>query len=251
MIRLAAIFLSLLWAATAQAERPVLVFAAASLKTAMDEIVDTYGDHDVRVSYAGSSALARQIQFGAPADVFVSANPAWMDALERDGLLRADTRIALLSNRLVLIAAPDVDTTLTLEPGFDLAGALGDGRLAMALVDAVPAGIYARAALETLGVWSSVASRVAQADNVRAALFLVSSGEAPLGIVYATDAASDARVRIVARFPADSHPPITYTAARLADSAAIGTDAFLGFLGGPQAWQIFERHGFMRPASDP
>lgn len=231
----------------APAQTPVTVFAAASLKSALDEIAQGYagGTASLQVSYGGSSTLARQIAHGAPAQVFVSANSGWMDVLERDGLLVPRTRADLLRNRLVLIAGPDAGPVAAIAPGFDLAGALGSGHLAMALVDAVPAGLYGRAALQNLGVWEQVRAQVLQADNVRAALILVAMGEAPLGIVYATDAAADPRVRVIGTFPADSHPPILYPAALIAAGPGQrAAQAVLDHLRGPEASAVFERHGF-------
>lgn len=225
----------------------VTVFAAASLKTALDAVAADFTEETgiaTRLAYAGSSALARQIQQGAPAQLFVSANPDWMDVLETGGLLAPGTRVDLLSNRLVLIAGGASDIALDLVPGADLAGALGDGRLAMALVAAVPAGIYGKAALQSLGLWDSVAGRVAQADNVRTALRLVAVGEAPLGIVYATDAAADPRVRVVAVFAETDHPPILYPAAVIADGDTAEARALLAYLTGPQASALFRSHGF-------
>ncbi|ODN71318.1 Molybdate-binding periplasmic protein precursor [Methylobrevis pamukkalensis] len=209
-------------AAAARADE-VTVFAAASLKTALDEIAAAWkaaGGGEVRVSYAGSSALARQIEQGAPADVFVSADLDWMAHVRDKGLVRAGTEVRLLGNAIVLVAPAGSQGPVDLADPLALAAALADGRLAMANVDAVPAGRYGKAALTALGLWRSVEAKVAQADNVRAALMLVSRGEAPLGIVYATDAAADPGVRIVARFPADSHPPIVYPAAVLAGAAS-------------------------------
>jgi molybdate transport system substrate-binding protein len=226
----------------------VSVFAAASTANALAEIeagFEAATGHDVVVSLAGSSALARQVQQGAPADIFISANPGWMDALEADGLLESGTRVDLLSNALVLIAhgpdAPPVD----IGPGLDLAGLLGDGRLAMALVEAVPAGIYGKAALRSLGLWEGVAPRVAQSDNVRAALALVASGEAPYGIVYATDAVAEDGVSVIGAFPPDTHPPILYPAADLATRDTEAEGAFLAYLRGPEARAAFERQGFV------
>ncbi|MEC3861707.1 molybdate ABC transporter substrate-binding protein [Mesobacterium sp. TK19101] len=224
----------------------VTVFAAASLKTALDDIAARYHaetGNTANVSLAGSSALARQIQQGAPADVFISANAGWMDRLQADGLIDADSRIDLLANRLVLIAhdpdAPPVD----LASG-DLSVRLNGGKLAMALVDAVPAGIYGKAALETLGHWQTLEPHVAQADNVRAALALVALGAAPYGIVYATDASADPRVTIVATFPADSHPPITYPAATLSRSKNPAKGDFLSYLTSAPARAAFKAQGF-------
>ena len=236
------------WAAAAPAGS-VTVFAAASLKTALDEIAARYHEetgNSMRVSYAGSSKLARQLQQGAPAQVFVLANSTWMDVLERDGLLADGTRADLLVNRIVLVAGPgaEADLSLSISPDLDLVGALGDGRLAMALVDAVPAGIYGKAALTTLGLWDAVAPRVAQADNVRAALRLVASGEAPLGIVYATDAMAEPRVRVLDSFPADSHPPIRYPAAVLAEADSPEARTARTYLDSPAARAIFLRNGF-------
>ncbi len=232
--------------APATSETPVTVFAAASLKSALDELVSIY-DGPVQVSYGGSSTLARQIQQGAPADLFISANTAWMDVLEQDALIVDASRKTLLTNRLVLIAGREVRTDLVIEPGFDLAGVLGQEHLAMALVDAVPAGIYGAAALRALGVWEQVAPRVAQTDNVRAALMLVALGEAPYGIVYATDAAASPDVRVVGVFPEDTHPPIRYPAARVAGGQADPAQAFLDFLASPRAGDVFRSHGFGLP----
>lgn len=226
----------------------VLVFAAASLKTAMDEIAPAFeaatGDRLV-VSLAGSSALARQIQAGAPADLFISASPDWMDTVEADGLIQAGTRVDLLGNAIVLIAHGRDASPLEISPALDLAALLGDGRLAMALVDAVPAGIYGKAALESLGLWQATAPKVAQADNVRAALALVAAGEAPYGIVYATDAAAEDNVTVVATFPADSHPPIVYPAAVMVQSGTPAAVAALAYLRGREARAAFEKQGFV------
>ena len=255
------LFLALtLWAATgfgaspAKAGQSVTVFAAASLQTALDDVARQYTQttgNVVNLSYGGSSALARQIQYGAPAQVFLSANAAWMDMLAQQGLLIPGTRINLLSNRLVLIAPSDAKTSLGVGPDMDLAAALGKDRLAMALIDAVPAGIYGRAALQSLGQWQSVQDRIAQTDNVRAALRLVSAGEAPLGIVYATDAAADPSVQVLGEFPENSHPQILYPLARLKDEDTPEAQAFAAFLTTPQARAIFDRHGFGRPKGDP
>lgn len=228
------------------AAEPVLVFAAASLKNALDDVAAAYESEtgqEITVSYAGSSALARQIQQGAPADLFISANPDWMDVLERGGLVRSDSRRDLLGNALVLVAHGRSAPSVEIGPGFDLAGRLGDGRLAMALVDAVPAGIYGKAALTSLGVWDAVAPSVAQADNVRAALALVARGEAPYGIVYATDAAAQDDVTVVGTFAADTHPPIIYPGA-LTSEAREPAAGLLEFLSSPAARPLWERHGF-------
>ncbi|MCF3936263.1 molybdate ABC transporter substrate-binding protein [Acuticoccus sp. M5D2P5] len=224
----------------------VTVFAAASLKNALDDIVAEWAEEtgkSARVSYAGSSALARQIQQGAPADLFISANPEWMDTLEADGLIVAGTRRDLLGNAIVLVAHGSAEP-VALEPGVDLVGLLGDGRLAMALVDAVPAGIYGKAALTSLGVWDAVEPKVAQSDNVRTTLALVARGEAPYGIVYATDAVAEDDVTVVGTFPADTHPPIIYPAAIIADSTNPDAPLLLDFISSPTARPLFERQGF-------
>jgi molybdate transport system substrate-binding protein len=223
------------------------VFAAASLKNALDEVNGLWaktGKPAARLSYAASSALARQIEAGAPADLFISADLDWMGYLDRKGLVRAGTRKDLLGNAIVLIAPRDSAASLAIGPGMSLTSALGDGRLAMANVDSVPAGKYGKAALEKLGAWEGVKNRVAQAENVRAALLLVSRGEAPLGLVYATDAAADPGVKIVGKFPADSHPPIVYPAAIVASSKSPEAAAYLAFLRSSAAIAAFERQGF-------
>lgn len=224
----------------------LLVFAAASMKTALDEINAGFKGGGVKFSYAASSALARQIEAGAPADVFVSADLDWMDYLERKHLLKPGTRSTLLGNRIVLIAPSDSKATVTIAPGFDLAGLLGkDGKLAMADVAAVPAGKYGKAALEALQVWPSVQGRVAQAENVRATLALVARGEAPAGIVYATDAVAETKnVRVLDTFPAHTHPPILYPVAQLKDSRHPQAAAWLSYLRSPAAKAVFEKTGF-------
>ncbi len=219
------------------------VFAAASLATAMDQIEQAFEAETgmaLTVSLAGSSVLARQIQMGAPADIFISANSAWMDHLERAGLVEPGTRHDLLRNSLVLIA-PQGTAPIDLS---DLPDALGQGRLAMALVEAVPAGIYGKAALTDLDLWQALAPRVAQADNVRAALALVAAGAAPFGVVYATDALAEPRVTVVARFDPASHAPIVYPVADLATRDTKAEAAFLAFLASPQAQAIFAAQGF-------
>ena len=231
----------------AMAEERVTVFAAASLKNALDA-VNAACESDVgeraRVSYAASSALARQIEEGAPADVFMAADIDWMNYLADRNLISADTETPLLGNSIVLIAPADSKAEARIEKHFDLVALLGDGRLAIANVDAVPAGKYAKAALESLGVWGSVAARVAQAENVRAALALVSTGEAPLGIVYKTDALAEPKVKILGVFPENSHPPIVYPVAATAGSRHAGTPAFLKCLQSAKAKEIFEAQGF-------
>ncbi|MCO6386850.1 molybdate ABC transporter substrate-binding protein [Aliihoeflea sp. 40Bstr573] len=237
----------------ASAQEPVTVFAAASLKNALDAINESWSQEEGRtatISYAGSSALARQIEEGAPADLFISADLDWMAYLSERALIDTQSERRLLGNRIVLVAPADATTELSIAPGFDLAGALGDGRLAMANVDAVPAGRYGKAALETLGVWDSVADKVAQAENVRAALQLVALGEAPLGIVYQTDATAEPDVRVVGTFPEDSHDPIVYPAALTTGGANTDAAAFLDYLQGGAARAIFEEQGFTVLAGD-
>jgi cobalt-zinc-cadmium efflux system protein len=232
--------------AASAAAPPVLVFAAASLSDALQAITDAYakdGGGAVTVSLASSSALARQIENGAPADVFLSADALWMDYLVRRGLIAEGTRSVLLHNRLALIAPADRPIALRIAPGFPLASALGSGRLAIGDPDSVPAGIYAKAALVSLGVWKGVAGKLAPAANVRAALTLVERGEAAAGIVYATDVAASKRVRLVGLFPEDSHPPILYEAG-LVKGAEPQARAFLDYLQGPGARAIFKRFGF-------
>ncbi|GAB5507814.1 MAG: molybdate ABC transporter substrate-binding protein [Rhizobiaceae bacterium] len=232
---------------TAVAAERLLVFAAASLKNALDEIAVAYEAQTgqrVVISYAGSSALARQIEQGAPADIFISADLDWMTWLSDRGLTDKATETALLGNRLVLVAPAGSNVTAKIAPGFDLAALLGDGRLAVANTEAVPAGRYAKAALETLGVWNSVSDKLAQAENVRAALALVSTGEAPLGIVYRTDANADPQVRILDMFSATTHPPIVYPAAILSGSENPDAAALIEFLHSDAAHAHFEAHGF-------
>jgi molybdate transport system substrate-binding protein len=228
----------------------VVVFAAASMKTALDDFAAGWmaeTGHEVVVSYAGSGALAQQIIAGAPADIFVSAAVTWMDAVERAGLLAEGTRRDLFGNSLVLIAHGRDAAPVPIGPGFDLAGLLGDDRLAMALVDSVPAGQYGKAALTSLGLWGTVAPKVAQADNVRAALALVAAGEAPFGIVYASDAAAEDNVRVVATFPAGSHPPIVYPGALLSRAADPADRAFFAALTSDAAGAAFRRQRFAVP----
>lgn len=227
--------------------RDLLVFAAASLKNALDDANAEYQKQTGRkvvVSYAASPTLAKQIEAAAPADVFISADLDWMDYLARRKLIKPETRVNVLGNRIVLISPLGAQRDVTVAPGFPLATMLGQGRLAMADPDAVPAGKYGKAALEHLGVWSSVQARIARAENVRAALAFVSRGEAPLGIVYQTDAAADPKVKIVGFFPEDAHPPITYPMAATAASTAPTTVAYLQFLRSPAGRPFFEKQGF-------
>jgi molybdate transport system substrate-binding protein len=233
--------------AAAHAE-DVTVFAAASLKNALDDVAAAYKAETgktVVISYAASSALAKQIEEAAPADIFFSADLAWMDYLEERDLIVKDTRHTLLGNEIVLVAPADSAATITVAKGMDLAAALGsDGRLAMANVDSVPAGKYGKAALEWLGVWEAVAPQVVQADNVRAALAFVATGEVPLGIVYQTDANSEPKVKVVGTFPADSHPPILYPAAMTASSTNPEARAFFDYLRSDAAKPAYEKQGF-------
>lgn len=227
---------------------PVTVFAAASLTDVLAEVgadFTTATGTPVRFSFAGSPALARQLEAGARADLFLSADTEWMDYLDERGLLAAGTRRNLLGNELVLIAPADSDMVLEAVPGFPLAAALGRSRLAMGDPVLVPAGRYGRAALQSFGVWSEVAGRLAPAENVRAALVFVVRGEAPLGIVYRSDALAEPRVRVVTVFPAGSHPPIVYPVARLRGSPApaLATE-FQEWLGGPAARDRFRAAGF-------
>jgi molybdate transport system substrate-binding protein len=238
---------ALLAAPAANADDGLTIFAAASLKNGLDA-VNTACEADVggkaTISYAASSALAKQIEQGAPADLFVSADLDWMAYLSEKNLTKKDTEVKLLGNSIVLVAPADSPAAADIAPGFDIAGLLGDGRLAMANVDAVPAGKYGKAALEKLGVWASVEGKVAQAENVRAALALVSTGEAPLGIVYQTDAKVDPKVKIVGTFPADSHPPIEYPAAVTAGADSAAAPAFLKCMQSAKAKALFEEQGF-------
>jgi len=231
----------------ASAQAPITVLAAASLKEVMDAQGAAFtkaGGAPVRFSYAASSALARQVEAGAPADIFISADTRWMDHVAQRGLIRTASRRDLATNRLALIAPKDSPVVLRMGRSMPLAAALGSGgRLAMAAPE-VPAGRYGRAALESLGVWPSVQDRLVRADNVRGALVFVGRGEAPLGIVYDTDAKADPSVRIVALFPAASHPKILYPGAVLRDARQSDAPRFLNFLRTPQAAQIFRSHGF-------
>lgn len=236
-------------ALAADPQPPLTVFAAASLKESMDEAAAAYGKahgHEVRVSYAASSALARQIEQGAPADVFMSADLDWIDTLQGKNLIDDATRRELLGNTLVLVAPKDsAAKPLQLTRGTDLRPLLGDdGRLALALTASVPAGKYAKAAFTSLGMWDALQPRVAEAENVRAALLLVARGEALLGVVYGSDAKAESRVRVLATFPADSHPPIVYPVARVKASTHPQAAAFVQWLQAPEAGAIFRKHGF-------
>lgn len=232
-----------------KAKGRLLVFAAASLADALEEADRAFTKStglQVSASYAASSILAKQIEAGAPADAFFSADLAWVDYLEKRRLLKPGSRRDVLGNALVLIAPADRAPELRITSGFDLAGALGDRRLAIADPDSVPAGEYARAALTKLGVWPSVSRRLVRGENVRTALEYVARGEAPLGVVYRTDAKAEKRVRVVDIFPEDSHPPITYPVA-LTVRARPQAVRLVEFLAGDAARRIFERYGFTRP----
>lgn len=231
----------------ARAAEKVTVFAAASLKNALDAVSAAWAadaGKDTAISYAASSALAKQIESGAPADVFISADRDWMNYLTEKKLVGAGTAIDLLGNEIVLVAPRDSSAEIAIAKDFALAKLLDGGKLAMGDVKAVPAGKYGKAALEALGVWSSVESQVAQAENVRAALKLVSTGEAPLGIVYRTDAQAEPGVKVIGTFPADSHPPIVYPVALIAGSQNPDAAAFVTFLQAAKAQAIFRDQGF-------
>jgi molybdate transport system substrate-binding protein len=225
----------------------LLVFAAASLTNVLDEVGQTYTmetGQPVKFSYAASSTLARQLEAGAQADIFFSADTEWLDYLQTRNLINTKTRANLLGNRLVLIAPANSTLQLRIKPGFALAAALGTERLSMGDPDSVPAGKYALAALTSLGVWNDVANKVVRADSVRSALAFVDRGEAPLGIVYATDAQIDKNVRIVDTFPAGSHPPIVYPIALTAQADPSATK-FVAFLRGPIGQAAFKKYGFI------
>jgi molybdate transport system substrate-binding protein len=250
ILTIAAVSISLFASPPAKAEE-ITIFAAASLKTALDDIAADWqastGNTAV-ISYGGSSALAKQIQQGAPADLFLSAAVNWMDTLEGDGLIKPETRKNLLGNTLVLVAHGSDAPALTIGQKLDLAGLLGDGKLSMAMVDSVPAGQYGKEALTSLGLWDDVEGSVAESENVRAALALVQTGEAPFGIVYGSDAIADSdadgRVTVVGTFPANSHAPIIYPVAQIASSMKPEAAEFLDWLSSDAARGIFESQGF-------
>jgi molybdate transport system substrate-binding protein len=235
-------------ASAAERDKPaVLVFAAASLTNVLGELSPMWEKRSgitVKLSFAASSVLARQIEAGGEADVFVSADQEWMDYLQTRDLLDVASRRDLVGNRLVLIAPADSKVALTIAPGFPLFAALGGGRLSTGDPDTVPAGRYARAALMSLGAWDDVAGRLVRADNVRSAMMFVARGEAPLGIVYTTDALVDRKVRIVDTFPVDSHKPITYPAA-CTPGARAEAASYLAFLAGAEAAPVWKRYGFV------
>jgi molybdate transport system substrate-binding protein len=239
--------LVLLAPARLAAQETIVVFAAASLKNAIDDVNAAFSRQaglKVATSYAASPALARQIEQGAPADIFASADLEWMDYGLKNKLINPSTRVNLLGNRLVLIAPKDSKiNSVTIGQGFDLAKLAGDGRIATGDVRAVPVGKYAKAALEKLGAWTAAELKFAMAENVRAALTLVGRGEAPFGIVYETDAKVEPNVKIVARFPEDSHPPIVYPVA-LTANAKPDAVKYITFMRSSLAKTIFETYGF-------
>jgi molybdate transport system substrate-binding protein len=244
----ATLFAVTLPAVPARAADEVTVFAAASLTNALQELGSAYTAKTgvkVTFSFASSSAVARQIEAGAPAELFISADGEWMDYLQQRGLIDVSTRRDILSNRLVLIAPADSTVQLKIAPGFALAAALGkDGRLSTGDPDFVPVGRYARSALQNLGIWNDVADRLLRAENVRSAMAFVARGEAPLGIVYLSDVGVEKKVRIVDTFPASSHLPIVYPAA-IVKGAKPGAAAFYAFLQTPEARAAFEKYGFI------
>ena len=230
------------------AQEQLTVFAAASLKNALDETNATFSRATgVKVvsSYEASSALAKQIEQGAPADIFISADLRWMDYAAEHKLINPSTRVNLLGNKLVLIAPLDSKLgNVNIGQGFDIAKLAGDSRIAVADVKAVPAGLYAKAALEKLGAWSAAEPKLAQAANVRATLAFVARGEAPVGIVYETDAKIEPKVKTIGVFPDDSYPPVTYPVAATAETKKANVAQYLGFLRTPAAKAIFEKYGF-------
>lgn len=235
------------WAGPAAAERAI-VLAAASTAHVIDEVIERFDagpDDRVVASYAGTSALARQIESGAPADIFLAANAAWMDHVEAQGLIEPGSRRVLAGNRLVFVTGDDAMAPFEPSATPDLSALLGGGRLAIGNPDHVPAGIYARQALEELGLWSGVRSHLAPAADVRAALALVARGEAPLGIVYATDAALVEDVRVVGTISATSYEPIVYPVALVAGRDTPLATRFFAFLTGPEGRAAFARAGFL------
>jgi molybdate transport system substrate-binding protein len=253
MVRLAAVFVAfaILCGSSASSapaqDKSITVFAAASMKNALDEIDSAFTAKTgikVIASYAASSVLAKQIEQGAPADIFMSADTDWMDYVASRKAVNEATRINLLGNSIVLIAPRDAAIgKVTIGPGFDLAKLAGGGRIATGDVSAVPVGKYARAALEKLGAWQAAEPKFAMAESVRAALTLVARGEAALGIVYATDAQVEPGVKIIGTFPGDSHPPIIYPVAATT-TAKPEASSYLSFLRSSAAKAIFERYGF-------
>jgi molybdate transport system substrate-binding protein len=237
-------------------EKPLMVFAAASLKNALDDANAAFSKTSgvkVVASYAASSALAKQIEQGAPVDLFISADLQWMDYVAERKLIKPDSRVNLLGNKLVLIAPKDSKLdSITIANGFDIAKLAGDGRIAVADVKAVPAGLYAKAALQSLSAWAAAEPKLAQAENVRTTLAFVARGETPIGIVYETDAKIEPKVKIIGVFPEGSYPPVTYPVAARAATTNAAATRYLEFLRSGAAKAIFERYGFsflIRPVS--
>jgi molybdate transport system substrate-binding protein len=233
-------------AASGSAPVPI-VFAAASMKTALDAVAEAWKadtGKTVKITYASSATLAKQIAQGAPADIFISADLKWMDFLEKENLIRKETRRNRFGNKLVLIAPADSTVKLEIAKDFDLAGAAGDGKIAVCLIDSCPAGIYAKEALESLGAFAAAEPKLAQVENVRGALSLVVRGEARLGIVYASDALADPKVKVLGTFPESSHSPIIYPVAIVASSTNRDAAFFLSFLASQAATKIFAAQGF-------
>ena len=247
---LIATFAFALPASAQDAKKPgLLVFAASSLSNVLGEISAAYerqGGAHVKLSFAASSVLARQIEAGGKADAFISADQEWMDYLNARGLIDKSTRRNLVGNRLVLIAPADSKIELKIAPGFPLAAALGQRRLSTGDPDTVPVGRYARSALVSLGLWGEIQDRLVRAENVRSAMMFVARGEAPLGIVYTTDALADPKVRIVDTFPANTHAPITYPAATVRGSRSEAI-AYLNYLASPQVSETWKKYGFQEP----
>jgi molybdate transport system substrate-binding protein len=243
---IAIVFLGTIFQVPAYAES-VNVFAAASLKTALDDIAKSWkaqSSKDVVATYGSSATLAKQIAEAAPADIFISADLAWMDDVAKKNLIKPDSRKNLVGNTLVLVAATGTDLKVELEKDSNLASSLGNEKLAVGDVKSVPAGKYAKAALESLGLWSSIEPNLVMQENVRSALALVARGEAKLGIVYGSDAVAESKVQVVANFPEASHKPIVYPAAVIAASTNSDAQAFLTFLFSEEAQLIFKANGF-------
>ncbi|MBU1194435.1 MAG: molybdate ABC transporter substrate-binding protein [Proteobacteria bacterium] len=233
--------------AKAESSGKILVFAAASTTNAIEDIARLFSQQNaIRVvtSFASSSTLAKQIEAGAPADIFISANPEWMDFLEDKGLIKTHTRHDLLGNRVVLIAPAASEVKIDIHPGFKLAQILGKEKIAMGDPDHVPAGIYGRQALKFLGVWEDIQSGIVRAKDVRTALVFVERAEVPLGLVYATDAAISQKVRVVGVFPENSHPEITYPAALVKSAHSEVALKFFDFLKSSEAKAVFKKYGF-------
>jgi molybdate transport system substrate-binding protein len=241
---IAIVFLSTAFYAQAES---VHVFAAASMKTALDNAAKLWriqSGNDVVATYGSTGTLAKQIAEAAPADIFISADLAWMDDVEKKNLIKPESRKNLVGNTLVLIAAAGSDLKINLVRDSNLAASLGDEKLAVGDVKSVPAGKYAKAALENLGLWSSVEPNLVMQENVRSALALVARGEAKFGIVYGSDAVAESKVQIIANFPETSHTPIVYPAAVIATSTTLEAQAFLNFLFSKEAQLLFKANGF-------